>query len=364
MGRRGAGRWIVLGVGGRPKGAGRPDPGKKRLNSGKKRRAGRVVLLVVENCTHRTPDRGVARGCWAATGGDHLRCVFIPTRRRRDVQEGEASAAATLPGAEDSEGGDRPAGWGEPEDGLPLDRDGAAGPGVRRRAGAVRAAPAGSVELDPYKAIIDERLSTYPKLSATRLYQEVRESGCAGSYSQVKRYVRRVRPRAEPEPERRFETLPERQGQVDFAEFVLPWGKRHALVVVLGYSRMLWLQYYERQTMETVGSGSGGGVRVLRGRALGAALRPDAGGRGGRPPSGGRAAAGEPGVPALRRPLGLPHPGVQAGPRADEGEGGATDPLRAQQLLLRSGVRLRRRISTLGPASGSTRWPTSGSTAR
>ena len=29
-------------------------------------------------------------------------------------------------------------------------------------------------------------------------------------------------------------------------------GRRHALVVVLGYSRMLWLQYYERQTMETV----------------------------------------------------------------------------------------------------------------
>lgn len=107
-------------------------------------------------------------------------------------------------------------------------------------------------KLDPYKAIIDERLSTYPKLSATRLYQEVRESGYAGSYSQVKRYVRRVRPRAEPEPERRFETPPGRQGQVDFAEFVLPWGKRHALVVVLGYSRMLWLQYYERQTMETV----------------------------------------------------------------------------------------------------------------
>ena len=106
-------------------------------------------------------------------------------------------------------------------------------------------------KLDPYKAIIDERLSTYPKLSATWLWG-VRESGYAGSYSQVKRYVRRVRPRAEPEPERRFETPPGRQGQVDFAEFVVPWGKRHALVVVLGYSRMLWLQYYERQTMETV----------------------------------------------------------------------------------------------------------------
>ena len=39
----------------------------------------------------------------------------------------------------------------------------------------------------------------------------------------------------------RFETAPGHQGQVDFAEFRLPWGKRYALVVVLAYSRLLWL---------------------------------------------------------------------------------------------------------------------------
>ena len=53
----------------------------------------------------------------------------------------------------------------------------------------------------------------------------------------------------------RFETDPGHQGQVDFAEFRLPWGKRHALIVVLGYSRLLWLQYYERQTMSVVMQG-------------------------------------------------------------------------------------------------------------
>jgi len=47
----------------------------------------------------------------------------------------------------------------------------------------------------------------------------------------------------------RFETPPGQQAQVDFAEFHLPWGKRYALVVVLGYSRLLWLQFYARQTM-------------------------------------------------------------------------------------------------------------------
>ena len=54
------------------------------------------------------------------------------------------------------------------------------------------------------------------------------------------------------EPVRRFETPPGHQGQVDFADFRLPWGKRHALIVVLGYSRRMWLRFYERQTMPVV----------------------------------------------------------------------------------------------------------------
>ena len=52
-----------------------------------------------------------------------------------------------------------------------------------------------------------------------------------------------------PDPVVRFETPPGHQAQVDFAEFRLPWGKRYALVVVLAYSRLMWLQFYTRQTM-------------------------------------------------------------------------------------------------------------------
>jgi transposase len=58
-----------------------------------------------------------------------------------------------------------------------------------------------------------------------------------------------VRPAAPADPVVRFETPPGQQAQVDFAEFRLPWGKRYALVVVLGYSRLLWLQFYARQTL-------------------------------------------------------------------------------------------------------------------
>lgn len=112
--------------------------------------------------------------------------------------------------------------------------------------------PPAPSKLDPYKGIIEARLAEYPELTATRLFNEVRAAGYAGGYGQVKRYVREVRPRRPEEPVRRFETPPGHQGQVDFADFRLPWGRRHALVVVPGYSRLIWLRYYERQTMRVV----------------------------------------------------------------------------------------------------------------
>ena len=63
----------------------------------------------------------------------------------------------------------------------------------------------------------------------------------------------------------RFETPPGHQAQVDFAEFRLPWGKRYALIVVLGYSRLMWVQYYERQTMAVVMRGLESAFRYFRG---------------------------------------------------------------------------------------------------
>ena len=127
-----------------------------------------------------------------------------------------------------------------------LDRELAAG-----AAGYARRAPMAH-KLDPYKEIIEARLEVYPKLTAQRLYEEVRAAGYAGSYGSVRDYVRQVRPREPADPVVRFETPPGRQGQVDFGSFRLPWGRRHALLVVLGYSRLLWLRFFQRQTMEVL----------------------------------------------------------------------------------------------------------------
>ena len=109
--------------------------------------------------------------------------------------------------------------------------------------------PAVGRRIDQFRGMIDARLVEFPKLTATRLFDEVRAAGYVGGYTQLKDYVRQVRPRPPADPVVRFETPPGHQGQVDFAEFRLPWGKRYALVVVLAYSRLLWLQFYPRQTM-------------------------------------------------------------------------------------------------------------------
>lgn len=128
-----------------------------------------------------------------------------------------------------------------------LERDlGAAAPRVR---------VSRPVKLEPFQSIIETRLATYPELSAVRLFDEVRAAGYAGGITQLRDFVARVRPRPEPEPVVRFETPPGLQAQVDFADFRFPWGRRYALLVVLGYSRVLWLRFYPRQTMATVVAG-------------------------------------------------------------------------------------------------------------
>jgi transposase len=71
----------------------------------------------------------------------------------------------------------------------------------------------------------------------------------------LKQYIRQVRPRPIDDTVRRFETPAGFQGQVDSASFNLPWGRRYALVVVLGYSRLLWLRFYPRQNMQALFAG-------------------------------------------------------------------------------------------------------------
>ena len=105
-------------------------------------------------------------------------------------------------------------------------------------------------KLEPFKPLIEARLTEYPRLSGTRLFAECRAAGYTGGITQLRDYVRGLRPA--PEPVVRFETPPGHQAQVDFAHCRFPWGVRYALLVVLGHSRLLWVQFYPRQDLPTL----------------------------------------------------------------------------------------------------------------
>jgi len=110
-----------------------------------------------------------------------------------------------------------------------------------------------SGKLDPFKKEIGRMLERYP-YSAAQVFQRLREQGFDGGYSIVKAYVRAVRPRRQPA----FLTLafaPGECAQVDWGMFgSVPVGQTQRrlsfFVMVLCYSRMMYVEFTVSQTME------------------------------------------------------------------------------------------------------------------
>lgn len=114
--------------------------------------------------------------------------------------------------------------------------------------------------LDPWMDYLRARLEAYPGLSARRLLREIGERGYAGGYSTVRDTVRALRPAGSGSPFIvRFETPPGQQAQVDFAQFRVRFTSAPDSVqivwlfsMVLGFSRLIWGRFAQRQTMQTV----------------------------------------------------------------------------------------------------------------
>jgi transposase len=108
-------------------------------------------------------------------------------------------------------------------------------------------------KLDPFKPELVRLLERHP-YSAAQVFQRLREHGFDGSYELVKAYVRTVRPKRQPA----FLTLafaPGECAQVDWGSFgTVPVGQTHRqlsfFVMVLCYSRMLYVEFTVSQTME------------------------------------------------------------------------------------------------------------------
>lgn len=110
-----------------------------------------------------------------------------------------------------------------------------------------------SSKLDPFKAEIVRLLERYP-YSAAQVFQRLREQGFAGGYSIVKAYVRTVRPRRQA-AFLKLAFAPGECAQVDWGAFgSVKVGQTHRrlsfFVMVLCYSRMLYVECTVSQTME------------------------------------------------------------------------------------------------------------------
>jgi transposase len=110
-----------------------------------------------------------------------------------------------------------------------------------------------------YERYLRERVAAYPDLTGRRLYREIRDLGYAGGYTGVKDFLRTVRPREPAGFERRFETPPGRQAQVDFAQFRVsftdaPGTERIVWLfsLVLGHCRFLWGRFVLHQDLHTL----------------------------------------------------------------------------------------------------------------
>ena len=103
--------------------------------------------------------------------------------------------------------------------------------------------------IDPYLPFVRESLKQYPKLTASRLHEMVRQRGYKGSLSQFRHLVARHRPRPAPEAYLRLRTLPGEQAQCDWAHFGhLQFGQARrplmAFVMVLSWSRQTYLRFF------------------------------------------------------------------------------------------------------------------------
>ena len=121
---------------------------------------------------------------------------------------------------------------------------------VLAQAGAPAAQPSPRPSIiDPYRAFIVETLTKYPTLRASRLYMMVRERDYPGAPDHFRALVAQLRPRPAAQAYLRLRTLPGEQAQVDWAHFgKLTVGRAvrplMAFVMVLSYSRQLFLRFY------------------------------------------------------------------------------------------------------------------------
>lgn len=124
--------------------------------------------------------------------------------------------------------------------------------------------------IDPYVPLIIETLNVFPNLPASRLYAMACERGFEGCESHFRGRVAELRPTPAPEAYLRLKTLPGEQAQIDwghFGEITIGRATHHlmAFVVVLSWSRRIYLRFFLNAQMSNFLRGHEGAFRALGG---------------------------------------------------------------------------------------------------
>lgn len=117
-----------------------------------------------------------------------------------------------------------------------------------------RQAPRPSI-LAPYQDYIQSRMEE-GCLNAAVLFDEIKAKGYPGQIRLLRSFMEPLRPAVLAKATERFETPPGKQAQVDWGHFKVEWNgeakRLYAFVMVLGYSRTMYLEYTEDERLDTL----------------------------------------------------------------------------------------------------------------
>ncbi len=114
--------------------------------------------------------------------------------------------------------------------------------------------PAVASLLDEYRDYIRQRIAdAHPyKIPATVIAREIRAPGISWRNDHSQGFIRSLSVPQEQEPAVRFETEPGRQMQVDWGTMRNGRSPLHVFVAVLGYSRMLYIEFTDNMRYDTL----------------------------------------------------------------------------------------------------------------
>jgi transposase len=101
----------------------------------------------------------------------------------------------------------------------------------------------------PYERLIDQWYQEYPFLKASQVYERLKSYEFKGSYGTVSLYTQKYRQKRR-QAYHELTFLPGEEAQVDWMEERLPWGVAYGFVMILAYSRYLYIRFYPRQNLE------------------------------------------------------------------------------------------------------------------